>query len=131
MAKRQRKILRDSVRPDPVIATLEPASRWRTIIGPMHVREQRAVAARPPPEEIKQRRIFRPPTSALQPPRRATAFIETQDPPRFFIHVDIVKILRRFRPARHPTLARDQPALMHPIPTFHACFDGDEPGEGK
>src|SRR2546430_17680822 len=85
MPKRQAEILCDPVRPDPVIAHLDPAARRQTHIRPMQICEQRAVPARPPPKEIKQRRLLPSDLRSacgrirrgglLNPPRRAAAFV--------------------------------------------------------
>jgi hypothetical protein len=105
----------------------------------MQVCEQGAVAARLPPEEIKQRGLF---LSALRSangrirrgglpnmPGRPAAFVEAQDALGCFIDVNVAKIFRCFRPASCPALGRDQSTLMHSVPTLHSDFDGQKPGE--
>jgi hypothetical protein len=97
----------------------------------MEICEQRAVAARAPPEKIKERRIVGLLSSGRHAPGRAAAFVEAQDSLRGFIEMDVAKILCRFRPARRPAFARDQPALVRSIPGFDADLDRQKPGEGK
>src|SRR3954452_24814929 len=104
----------------------------------MEVREQRAVLARMPAKEIKQRRIGRGVGSCLsafpvrfQPPHRAAAFIKAENPPGCFVEPDITETARPFRKAGAPLSVRDQPTLMRLVPSLDSDFDRNQPGERK
>src|SRR6266850_3993030 len=134
MAKRQFNRIAYGITAYSMIRHLLPAACGQTYIGPMQVRQKRAVFARVPPKNVQRTRdslglggvYWR--TGC---PRCRIALIESKYRADFVIDFQFTKVRRLFWPLYVPTYTADEIAFVKAIPCGRSNLDKQEPAKGR
>src|SRR6266436_8142842 len=132
MAKRQFHRIAYGITAYSMIRHLLPAACGKTYIGPMQVRQKRAVFAWIPPKNVQRRRdgirLGSVCWRAVRP-RCRVALIESKYGADFVIDFQFTKVRRLFWPLDVPTYTTDEIAFVEAIPAGGANLNEQEPAK--
>src|SRR5205823_2620428 len=135
MSKRNGKIARHLVGAHAEVAGLPPSARRQTNIGPVSIRQKRAVVTWMPAEKVKQahgitgcsgRKVAK---LFWVAPSGAAALVVMQYRARALVDFHFAEIGCGFRPVHIPLRTRAQISFVRAIPGFDTHFDEQQPGE--
>src|SRR5438477_2706136 len=134
MAKRQFSRIAYGITAYSMIRHLLPAACGQTHVGPMQVRQKRAVFAWVPPKNVQRTRDSIGLGSVYwrtDCPRCRVALVESKYGADFVIDFQFTKIQRLFWPLYVPTYAADEIAFVKTVPCGRSNLDEQEPAKGR